>query len=222
MLATIVSFGCGSCIDVQQQQPDSLAQYKEFFETPEQAEQALVAHITKRTVRVVIQCIIYDTRTNEVYKKKYDAGGGTGAIVYSSKNYSLVQTAEHVVNRNDAKSGHYIRKCTGFKIIRKDVNNTITDTVEGKVKILAVDKKYDIAMIQVFYNFGVQSKIAKKTYLGQSVRVIGYPANRYVRGSHLSYERGYIATKNMGTTNVRYGTAGYFGNSGGSGMEPKR
>ncbi|MCK5020536.1 MAG: trypsin-like peptidase domain-containing protein [Candidatus Peribacteraceae bacterium] len=215
LIPTILFFSSSSCVEVQRQ-PNSLDQYKEVYLFTEDAEQILIKYIAKRTVRVIIRCTVYDIDTKKVTKKKYNSGWGTGAIIYSSNNYSLIQTAQHVVVNKDISNGTLIRKHTGFKFERRDINNKIIDSVETKTKIIAVSKKFDIAVIKVYHNYNIQSKFAKYIYLGQSIRVVGFPSNRFVKGKHLSYEKSYIATHNMGVSLVRFGTAGYFGNSGGA------
>ena len=59
----------------------------------------------------------------------------------------------------------------------------------------------------------LNSKIARKIHLGQSIRVIGFPSQPGHTPVPLSYEKGYIVSMNFDgsiTDQTRYGTALYW------------
>ena len=165
-------------------------------------------------------CKVYNKDTGVLIKDTYEAGWGTGTILYSSKEFSLIQTANHVAVVKDALNGNLKRVCSGFYIERRNQDDKIIHVFKGNTKIVAKDPLSDLAVIKVFYNFNVSSRIAQDTYLGQSIRIIGFPSLRGIKAKRLSYEKGYVATR-LGDAGwlkhqTRFGTAAYFGNSGGA------
>lgn len=189
----------------------------------EKEERLLLEYIAKRTVRVISSCKIVNTKTGKVAQKYKESGWGTGAVIISKNNYSLIQTAFHVVDHTDTVKGGYKKSCDKFVLERRDLSNKITG-IYDKVTIYKKNKTLDIAVLIVPYDLGVSSSFSDKMYIGQKIRLLGYPYLRGVSGKHLSYADGKILTINMGkqptwkdvTDITRYSTIGYFGNSGGA------
>jgi len=221
LLLAFFMISCNSCVEVQEFQYN-FERYKSTYVKPEQAEKALVQYITDRTVRVVVVCKIINNQTYEIVKDSYDAGWGTGTIIASSKNYSFIQTANHVAVNKPEIDKELTRTCDGFAIEQRDVDNKVISMFRGKVEVVAASSSSDIAVLKVYKDYKVTSRLARDTYLGQSIRIVGFPFLRGVIGNHLSYEKGHISTRNMGTKGewmkheVRWGSAGFFGNSGGA------
>lgn len=218
-----LSLGCnGGCTNGANNRLGYKRFYGYHFINNESVEKDLIKHISRRTVRISVSCKIVGPN-NIVFDDYKDSGWGSGAIVYSSKNYSLIQTANHVVS-NNASLLVVHRICDRFTIEQRNINNQIIYTYKGKVDIYATDRANDIAVLKVYKNFGVSSAIARSTHLGQSIRTFGYPHLRGIKKSHLSYSRGYIATISMGKDNnlnnaptqMRVAVSGYFGSSGGA------
>jgi len=216
----VLLVNCNSCVEVSSGNVRyGFERYTNFYSSPEKAEKALIDHIAKRTVRVIARCMVINTATNTVTIPYKDVGWGTGTIMSSVGDHSIVQTAYHVVMDNDLVSGDLKRVCDRFAIEQRDTNNIVISTFRGKIEVVASDKESDLAALKVYTNFGVSSAVARVSYLGQSIRIIGYPFLRGVKGVHLSYEKGHISTINMGykpSAQIRVGASGYFGNSGGA------
>lgn len=214
----LIVINCNACVTVKDASLES--RLHKAFDTTEKRERELTEYIVSRTVRVIIRCVVTDMNGN-IVRDKFDAGWGTGAIILSKGEYSLIQTANHVVKNEPIVAWGYKRVCDGFAIEQRDINNKLVSRFDGKIVVYATDKDADLAILRVSYNYGVSSKIAPEVYLGQSVRVVGFPSLRAIEGAHISYERGHVSTVNMGKNTfvkyaVRYGTTGFFGNSGGA------
>jgi hypothetical protein len=214
-------FGCNSCVD-EQYKKYGFERYRNGFSKAEKLEKGLIDYITKRTVRIAVNCKVVDNTTRKVVEKYKENGWGTGTILVSTKDYSLIQTALHITAKKNKKVTEGTRICDKLYIEQVNTENRSISMYKGKVEILKINKKIDVAILKVFKNYRVSTPIAKDTYLGQGVRVLGYQWLRGVKSYHLSYEKGYIATHNIGLKNVkikgalRIGVAGYFGNSGGA------
>lgn len=222
LISTLIGLGCSGCVEVRKE--PSLENYKSYFSKQEKAEKRLTKYIVNRTVRVITYCKVVNLDTGKVVKKEKEYGWGTGAILVSARNYSYIQTANHVVDiKKTIQKDNRIRICR-FGIERRDVYNRVKDLYKGGINVVAVDKNKDIAVLKIPHNFGVNSKIAATSHIGQDVKLIGFPALRGIKKAHLSYGSGKIATLNMGTKNslrkmkyqMRIGIGGYFGNSGGA------
>jgi S1-C subfamily serine protease len=218
-----LSLGCnGGCTNGSNDRLGYKKFYGYHFINNESVEKDLIKHIAKRTVRITVSCKVVGPN-NIVFDNYREVGWGSGAIVFSSKRYSLIQTANHVVSNNS--SFFVVRRiCDKFTIERRNVNNQLISTYRDKVDIYATDRANDIAILKVYKNFGVSSAIAKEIHIGQSIRTLGYPHLRGIKKSHLSYSKGYIATINMGKYSnlnnapyqMRVAVSGYFGSSGGA------
>jgi S1-C subfamily serine protease len=221
MLLTLI--GCNACFNIPYGKYGNNSFNGNQFQKSEEAEQRLLEYISHRTVRIAVMCKITNT-AGELIKGYHSKGWGTGAIVSSLREYSYIQTANHVVSQEIETSENLIRTCDKFEIERRDITNTITYTYRGKVQIVAKDTVNDIAVLKVFENMKISSTIAKDISLGESIRLLGYPYLRAIEEQHLSYSKGYIATLNMGKKNsilnadnqMRIATFGYLGNSGGA------
>lgn len=195
----------------------------EFKSSAAKKEKNLVEYISKRTVRVIKQCKVIDVKTKKVLKSYKPYSWGTGAIVLSTKNYSLVQTAAHVTDGYESENSDTKVFCDKFTLEKRDVHNKITHTYD-KAVLYKKNVKDDISVLVVPENLGVSSQFASEMYVGQRVRLLGYPHLRAVKGVHLSYSTGYIMSANLGKQQawkgskgaVRYSAPGYFGNSGGA------
>ena len=189
----------------------------------EEAEKKLINYISKRVVRVVILCQIVNIETGVIIQKYKETGWGTGAIVVSTDKYSLIQTAAHVIDTSTTTKGNLQKTCDKFSIEQRDVNNKIINTYD-KVGILTSDATRDIGVLRIPYNLSVSSRLANSIYLGQRVRVIGYPFLRGIKKSQLSYSNGHVATINIERENsinkspnqMRIDLFGYMGSSGGA------
>lgn len=189
----------------------------------ELAEKRLIEYVTERTVRITTHCQVVNTKTGKIIQKYKERGWGTGTILVSTKNYSLIQTAAHVTKVMEKTSGDLKMSCDKFFLEKRDSKNNIIKTY-GKVSVYKKDIKHDIAVLMVPYNMGVSSKLADTSYIGQRIRLLGYPHLRGVSGTHLSYASGHIMTLNIGKQKTwnntkgkaRFSAVGYFGNSGGA------
>ncbi len=189
----------------------------------EKRHKELLEYISKRTVRIVIHCQTVNKKTGKITQPYKPSGWGTGAILKSTKKYSLIQTAAHVVSDSVKENSDLKKTCNKYSIEKKDLNNKIIATYD-KVAIYKKDVKHDIAVLMVPYNLKVSSKFADSTYIGQKIHLLGYPKLRSVTGKHLSYAPGYIMSLNLGNQSTwkntkgiaRYSAVGYFGNSGGA------
>ena len=186
-------------------------------------ERKLVKYIADRTVRITTHCQVVNTKTGKTITKYKESGWGTGAVLVSTKHYSLIQTAAHVVKVVEKAKGDLKYTCDRFYLEKRDIHNNVIKTY-GKVSIYKKDTKHDIAILMVPYNLGVSSRLASSSYIGQRVRLLGYPYLRGVFGKHLSYASGYVMTLNIGKQRswkntkglARFSAVGYFGNSGGA------
>ena len=160
-------------------------------------EKRLIEYTTKRTVRITTHCQVVNTKTGKIIKKYKEHGWGTGTILVSTKRYSLIQTAAHVTKITEKTSGDLKMTCDKFFLEKRDTKNNVIKTY-GKVSVYKKDIKHDIAVLMVPYNLGVSSKLADTSYIGQRIRLLGYPSLRGVSGKHLSYASGHIMTLNMG------------------------
>ncbi len=188
-----------------------------------QRKKKFLKYIAARTVRIIIQCQVLNTKTNKITKPYKSKGWGTGTILVSTDNYSYIQTAAHVVTNSEKINGDLKETCDKYLLERRGLDNKVIK-VYGKVAIYKKDTKQDIAVLIVPYSLNVSSKFAKTSYIGQRVHLLGYPSLRGVSGTHLSYASGYIMTLNMGKQKnwksskgiARSSAVGYFGNSGGA------
>lgn len=189
----------------------------------EEVEKRLVEYISKRVVRVVVQCQVLDVESGKIVQEYKEAGWGTGAIIVSTDNYTLIQTAAHVIELKTTTSGDKVRTCDRFIIEQRDLNNKVIATY-GNVGIVAKDDTRDIGVVRIPYNLGVSSKLADSVYIGQRIRILAYPWLRGIQKAHLSYASGYIATINLGRKNslrkspnqMRIDAFGFMGSSGGA------
>lgn len=189
----------------------------------EEVEKRLVEYISKRVVRVVMQCQVLDVESGKIVQEYKEAGWGTGAIIVSTDNYTLIQTAAHVIELKTTTSGDKVRTCDRFIIEQRDLNNKVIATY-GNVGIVAKDDTRDIGVVRIPYNLGVSSKLADSVYIGQRIRILAYPWLRGIQKAHLSYASGYIATINLGRKNslrkspnqMRIDAFGFMGSSGGA------
>lgn len=189
----------------------------------EEVEKRLTKYISKRVVRVVRLCQVRNMKTGMIKEDYKEKGWGTGAIVVSTKHYSLIQTAAHVAETSEKTSGDLIRSCDKFLIEQRDLNNKVVATY-GKVGILARDETRDIGVLRVPYDLGVSSRLATNVYIGQRVRILAYPWLRGIDKAHLSYSSGHIGTLNIprkhslrkSPNQMRIDAFGYLGTSGGA------
>ena len=189
----------------------------------ESRHRELIQYIADRTVRIVVHCQIVDKKTGKVEQPYKPSGWGTGAILKSTKKYSLIQTAAHVVSDSVRENSDYKRTCNKYTLEKRDLSNKVIAEYD-KVSVYRKNITHDIAVLMVPYNLKVSSKFAAGTYVGQKIHLLGYPKLRGVDGKHISYAPGYIMTLNMGVQSTwkntkdiaRYSAVGYFGNSGGA------
>ena len=189
----------------------------------EERKKVLLKYIAERTVRIIVQCQTIDKTTGKITQPYKPSGWGTGAVIKSTKNYSLIQTAAHVVSNTIKENSDLKKSCNKYSIEKRDLNNKVINTYD-KVAIYKKNVKHDIAVLMIPYNLKVSSQFATSTYIGQRIHLLGYPKLRGVSGKHLSYAPGYIMTLNMGVQSTwkgtkdiaRYSAVGYFGNSGGA------
>lgn len=222
LISALIGLGCSGCVEVRKE--PGLDNYKSYFSKQEEAEKRLTKYIVDRTVRVVIYCKVVNSDTGKIVKKEKERGWGTGAILVSTKNYSYIQTANHVVDIKKTTRKDNLTRICRFGIERRDVYNRVKDLYKGRIHVAAIDENKDIALLKAHYNFGVSSKIATTSHIGQNVKLIGFPALRGIKKAHLSYGAGKVATLNMGTKNslrkmkyqMRVSIGAYFGNSGGA------
>jgi S1-C subfamily serine protease len=210
--------GCNACLFEKNKTKYGLKIYNNpVSEVP---EKGLIEHITKRTVRILTQCKIVSLFLGITIKPYETRGYGTGIILVSTENHSLIQTAQHVIAKQTKNlSGGKKLVCDKIAVERRDKNNKILSVYSDQIEVVASKKAFDLAVIKIFENFGVSTVIADSLYLGQSIRVAGYPALQVVKSANLSYEIGQISTYNISKNKIMYdlvriGAAGYFGNSG--------
>jgi S1-C subfamily serine protease len=224
LLFCVAAAGCSSDSCVTSGGPFSRKTNKRI-DFNEKLEQNLLRYINARTVRIVALGKILDEK-GTLIKDYKPIWHGTGTILHSSKKYSLVQTAYHVVEkltRIKKVSGlNYVVIVDRLRLEKRDINNKIVKVYNFKVHEVVYDKPEDLAVVKVPVNLGVCSKLAKTTWLGQNIRILGYPGLLGVSKPQLSYSKGYIGTTNIDKKHTsldskysfRLGTFGFFGSSG--------
>lgn len=222
VLFVFLTLGCnGGCTTVTQQQKFGFQRFDGYSAETEATEQRLIKHIADRTVRISVMCKIVNEK-GEIVKNYFPSGWGSGTIVMSTSKYSLIQTANHVMDNKNETQDNLTRICDKYTVERRDLNNRVVFTYSGRIDIVVADEINDISVFKVYANLGVSSAIAKSASIGQEIRILAYPGLRGLKGSHLSYSRGYIATLNIGKANslrnaddqMRVATFGFFGSSG--------
>ncbi len=127
---------------------------------------------------------------------------GSGTVMTAIMGHNKVVTAYHVVN--DAKCKYYVAPYLKKRVL---------------AKIIKVDKKNDLALLEIDANFRTPTQVDLRPYLGQHIICLGWPtvfANR--KADYLSVTRGYISTLGVerdGTTYMRASADIYYGSSGG-------
>jgi S1-C subfamily serine protease len=178
----------------------------------------LMEYFTVRSVKVVRDCTVRDKAavvgmTRKAANKAYD-GGGTGVIIHSSAGKSSILTAYHVVEKKWPKA----LICNTYVIPKKSLHG-------GKrlsTKLIARDKKKDIAYLLVDKDLKVSTKFETDPYLGMPVYAAGYTGLPAVGSQKkLSITSGLLATLSLSAGEDEEGKIHrvtsqiYFGNSGG-------
>lgn len=153
-------------------------------------ERQLVEYAVDRTVQVRVKC------------GGEKMGRGSGVIVRTAPGQSHVITAYHVIDGGleDGCSLHIVNRADrwfGASLYRGD---------KGK----------DLAVLTVGVNLGVYAPIATRSYIGETVVAVGYPAIPVDRNeARLSVSRGVLATYGVLDRYTRFTAQAYYGSSGG-------
>lgn len=126
---------------------------------------------------------------------------GSGVTMTTEVDRSKIVTAYHVV---DSACKYYVTP-----YLKKRV----------PAKIIKIDKKNDLALLNIKNSVYLPTRVDLRPYLGQPIICVGWPtifANRKV--DYLSVTRGHISTLGVerdGTTYMRASADIYYGSSGG-------
>lgn len=190
------------------------------------SENSILQHASERTVHVQIYRKLY--KGDKIFKEAQEYGWGTGTILYYKNLYSYILTANHVVDSDGDFTLYFDKLTREFSVLRaeyfivlerRNLSNEVVDKAVH-VEVIKQDRLLDLALLKVPYNFGVKTKLAQKTLLGETIYSFGYPLQRGIEGAQLSFAKGYIKSINFPGLNkmpgqVKIGTSLYSGNSGG-------
>ncbi len=141
----------------------------------DRAERQRIAELEDRTVHVTLDC----------------GGWGSGFMLGSYRNGTLIATAAHVVD--DALCGYRVRG--------------------HEAEVLSIDTKHDVALIWISrYEYRPQVRQGQP-YLGQELWAAGYPNSRLTEEAVLTVTSGVLVSEVSGL--YRVSNIVFFGSSGG-------
>jgi S1-C subfamily serine protease len=148
--------------------------------------------LTRKTVRVERTCIGLDGYMHY-------GGYGSGVILKSATNKSLVVTAKHVIDEP---------LCV-YEVV--DYRNK---RISATVKTLSDDG--DMGVLVVNENLNQRTEVDLQPYLGQTITCVGFPASQLdEKKKYLSITKGSVSTLWVRDEYIRVSADLYFGSSGG-------
>ena len=157
----------------------------------EKAPQNRAKFMEPRTVRIIVE----GREVREKFRGKWkELGWGTGTILYSSDEFSLVQTANHVLF--DPKKRGLINVEIRFILEKRNLANEIVELYWG-AEIAERFVEIDLGLLRIDENLGVHTHLAKKTTIGDPIYTLGYPYVPGMSAPTISYAHGYIASRGI-------------------------